>query len=295
MTAQQDASLAHLPADAPELALASRPDSTPDVIDGVAFAKLYGEPLFKMPNDLYIPPDALEIFLEAFQGPLDLLLYLIRKQNFNILDIPMAQVTLQYLEYVDQIRVHNLELAAEYLLMAAMLIEIKSRMLLPVRKADSGEEAEDPRAELVRRLLEYEQMKVAALQLDTLPQLGRDYVRTQIFIEQSMVTRWPEVNMSELQAVWGDIIKRAKLTAHHTISREELSVREHMTGILRRLQSARFVEFADLFDPSCGVPVVVVNFIALLELAKETLIEITQAEAFAPIYVRLAYSPSSSS
>jgi segregation and condensation protein A len=295
MTAQQDASLAHLPADAPELALASRPDSTPDVIDGVAFAKLYGEPLFKMPNDLYIPPDALEIFLEAFQGPLDLLLYLIRKQNFNILDIPMAQVTLQYLEYVDQIRVHNLELAAEYLLMAAMLIEIKSRMLLPVRKADSGEEAEDPRAELVRRLLEYEQMKVAALQLDTLPQLGRDYVRTQIFIEQSMVTRWPEVNMSELQAVWGDIIKRAKLTAHHTISREELSVREHMTGILRRLQSARFVEFADLFDPSRGVPVVVVNFIALLELAKETLIEITQAEAFAPIYVRLAYSPSSSS
>jgi segregation and condensation protein A len=295
MTAQQDASLAHLPADAPELALASRPDSTPNVIDGVAFAKLYGEPLFKMPNDLYIPPDALEIFLEAFQGPLDLLLYLIRKQNFNILDIPMAQVTLQYLEYVDQIRVHNLELAAEYLLMAAMLIEIKSRMLLPVRKADSGEEAEDPRAELVRRLLEYEQMKVAALQLDTLPQLGRDYVRTQIFIEQSMVTRWPEVNMSELQAVWGDIIKRAKLTAHHTISREELSVREHMTGILRRLQSARFVEFADLFDPSRGVPVVVVNFIALLELAKETLIEITQAEAFAPIYVRLAYSPSSSS
>jgi segregation and condensation protein A len=295
MTAQQDASLAHLPADAPELALASRPDSTPDVIDGVAFAKLYGEPLFKMPNDLYIPPDALEIFLEAFQGPLDLLLYLIRKQNFNILDIPMAQVTLQYLEYVDQIRVHNLELAAEYLLMAAMLIEIKSRMLLPVRKADSGEEAEDPRAELVRRLLEYEQMKVAALQLDTLPQLGRDYVRTQIFIEQSMVTRWPEVNMSELQAVWGDIIKRAKLTAHHTISREELSVREHMTGILRRLQSTRFVEFADLFDPSRGVPVVVVNFIALLELAKETLIEITQAEAFAPIYVRLAYSPSSSS
>jgi segregation and condensation protein A len=273
------------------LALAGQPDTTPDVIDGVAFARLYGEPLFKLPNDLYIPPDALEVFLEAFEGPLDLLLYLIRKQNFNILDIPLAQVTLQYLEYIEQIRVRNLELAAEYLLMAAMLIEIKSRMLLPSRKADTGDETLDPRAELVRRLLEYEQMKLAAYKLDTLPQLGRDYVRTQIYIEQSMVTHWPEVDASELQAAWADLIKRAKLTAHHTISREELSVREHMTGILRRLQSARFVEFADLFDPSRGVPVVVVNFIALLELAKETLIEITQAEAFAPIYVRLAYSP----
>ncbi|MGH8808237.1 MAG: segregation and condensation protein A [Noviherbaspirillum sp.] len=291
MITQQDALLAHLPNDAPELALANQPDSTPDVIDGMAFAKLYGEPLFKLPNDLYIPPDALEIFLEAFQGPLDLLLYLIRKQNFNILDIPMAQVTLQYLEYVDQIRTRNLELAAEYLLMAAMLIEIKSRMLLPVKKTDTGEEAEDPRAELVRRLLEYEQMKLAAQELDTLPQLGRDYVRAQIFIEQSMVTRWPEVSMPELQAVWTDILKRAKLTQHHTITREQLSVREHMTGILRRLQTSKFVEFGDLFDPSRGVPVVVVNFIALLELAKETLIEITQAEAFAPIYVRLAYSP----
>ena len=274
------------------LALAGQPDSTPDVIDGVAFARLYGEPLFKLPNDLYIPPDALEVFLEAFEGPLDLLLYLIRKQNFNILDIPLAQVTLQYLEYIEQIRVRNLELAAEYLLMAAMLIEIKSRMLLPARKADSGEEPVDPRAELVRRLLEYEQMKLAAYQLDTLPQLGRDYVRTQIYIEQSTAARWPEVDASELQAAWADLVKRAKLTAHHTISREELSVREHMTGILRRLQSARFVEFADLFDPTRGVPVLVVNFIALLELAKELLIEVTQAEAFAPIYVRLAYSPS---
>jgi segregation and condensation protein A len=288
----QDARQAPLSAESADIALAGPPDSTPNMIDGVAFAKLYGEPLFKLPNDLYIPPDALEIFLEAFEGPLDLLLYLIRKQNFNILDIPMAQVTLQYLEYVDQVRMHNLELAAEYLLMAAMLIEIKSRMLLPVKKADTGEEAEDPRAELVRRLLEYEQMKLAAQQLDTVPQLGRDYVRPQIFVEQGTVVRWPEVQLGELQAAWADILKRARLTQHHTISREELSVREHMTGILRRLQSARFVEFADLFDPSRGVPVVVVNFIALLELAKETLIEITQAEAFAPIYVRLAYSPS---
>ncbi len=266
-------------------------DSTPEVVDGMAFARLYGEPLFKLPNDLYIPPDALEIFLEAFEGPLDLLLYLIRKQNFNILDIPMAQVTHQYLEYIEQIRKRNLELAADYLLMAAMLIEIKSRMLLPAKKVEGVEEPVDPRAELVRRLLEYEQIKLAAFQLDTLPQVGRDFVRTQIYVDQTVVTRFPDVNVLDLQSAWSDIVRRAKLTARHTITREELSVREHMTTILRRLQSAKFVEFHELFDPSRGVPVVVVNFIALLELAKETLIEITQAEAFAPILVSLAYSP----
>jgi segregation and condensation protein A len=266
-------------------------DSTPDVIDGVAFAKLYGEPLFKLPNDLYIPPDALEVFLEAFEGPLDLLLYLIRKQNFNILDIPLAQVTLQYLDYIEQIRKRNLELAADYLLMAAMLIEIKSRMLLPMKKVEGDEEALDPRAELVRRLLEYEQMKLAAFELDTLPQVGRDFVRTQIYVDQTVVTRFPDVNVVDLQTAWNDLLRRAKLTARHTISREELSVREHMSSILRLLQSAKFVEFHELFDPTRGVPVIVVNFIALLELAKETLIEITQAEAFAPIYVRLSYSP----
>lgn len=262
-----------------------------DVIDGVAFAKLYGEPLFKLPNDLYIPPDALEVFLEAFEGPLDLLLYLIRKQNFNILDIPLAAVTLQYLDYIEQIRQRNLELAADYLLMAAMLIEIKSRMLLPAKKVEGADEALDPRAELVRRLLEYEQMKLAAFQLDTLPQVGRDFVRTQVFIDQTVMTRFPDVEIADLQAAWNDLLRRAKLTARHTISREELSVREHMTQILRKLQNAKFIEFQDLFDPARGVPVVVVNFIALLELAKETLIEITQAEAFAPIYVRLSYSP----
>ncbi len=267
------------------------PDGLPEAVDGMAFAKLYGEPLFRLPNDLYIPPDALEVFLEAFEGPLDLLLYLIRKQHFNILDIPMAQVTLQYLKYIDQIRLHNLELAAEYLLMAAMLIEIKSRMLLPSRKSVDGAEAEDPRAELVRRLLEYEQIKLAASQLNNLPQLGRDFVRTQVFIEQSRTPNWPLVEVNELAAAWRDIMKRSNLTAHHKISREELSVREHMTAILRHLQTTRFVEFGDLFDPTRGVPVLVVNFVALLELAKETLIEITQAEPYAPIYVRLAYSP----
>ncbi len=266
-------------------------DSTPDVVDGVGFARLYGEPLFRLPTDLYIPPDALEVFLEAFEGPLDLLLYLIRKQNFNILDIPMAQVTLQYLKYVDQIREHNLELAAEYLLMAAMLIEIKSRMLLPARKVDGADEGLDPRAELVRRLLEYEQMKLAAYDLNTMPQLGRDFVRPQVFIEQSSIPTFPEVELADLQQAWADILRRATLVQRHKISREELSVREHMSAILRQLQAARFVEFCDLFEPSRGIPVLVVNFVALLELAKETLIEITQAEAFAPIYVRLAYSP----
>ena len=266
-------------------------DSTPDTVDGIAFARLYGEPLFKLPQDLYIPPDALEVFLETFEGPLDLLLYLIRKQNFNVLDIPMAQVTRQYLGYVEQIRDHNLELAAEYLLMAAMLIEIKSRMLLPVKKADTGEEAEDPRAELVRRLLEYEQMKLAAQRLDRLPQLGRDFLRADVHIEQSLAPRWPDVSLDDLRAAWADVLKRAKLVQHHKITREELSVREHMSFILRRLQDARFLEFSELFDASRGVPVVVVNFIAMLELSRESLIEVTQAEPFAPIYVRLSYSP----
>ena len=266
-------------------------DSTPDVIDGVAFARLYGEPLFKLPQDLYIPPEALEVFLETFEGPLDLLLYLIRKQNFNVLDIPMAEVTTQYLGYVEQIRGHNLELASEYLLMAAMLIEIKSRMLLPVKKADTGEEAEDPRAELVRRLLEYEQMKLAAQRLDRLPQLGRDFLHADVFIEQSLAPRWPEVDGDDLAAAWADVLRRAKLVQHHRISREELSVREHMSVILRKLQSQRFIEFSDLFDHGRGVAVVIVNFIALLELSRESLVEITQAEPFAPIYVRLTYAP----
>ena len=177
-------------------------DSTPDVIDGVALARLYGEPLFKLPEDLYIPPDALEVFLEAFEGPLDLLLYLIRKQHFNVLDIPMAPLTVQYLAYIDQIRAKNLELAAEYLLMAALLIEIKSRMLLPVRKADTGEEVEDPRAELVRRLLEYEQMKLAALRIDELPRVGRDFVRAIVVIEQSIEKRFPDDAHILLERAW---------------------------------------------------------------------------------------------
>ena len=263
---------------------------SPEVVDQVALARLYGEPLFAMPQDLYIPPDALEVFLEAFEGPLDLLLYLIRKQNFNILDIPMAALTRQYLSYVDEIRSRNLELAAEYLLMAAMLIEIKSRMLLPPKKVDPGAEPEDPRAELVRRLLEYEQMKLVAAKLNALPQFGRDFLRAQVVIEQSLQSRLPDVHLVDLQQAWRDVLQRARLVQHHTITREELSVREYMSYVLRGLQGRRFVPFEELFQPEKGSTVLVVTFIALLELAKETLIEITQAEAFAPIYVRLAYS-----
>jgi segregation and condensation protein A len=263
----------------------------PEVVDQVALARLYGEPLFAMPQDLYIPPDALEVFLEAFEGPLDLLLYLIRKQNFNILDIPMAAVTRQYLVYVEEIRGRNLELAAEYLLMAAMLIEIKSRMLLPPRKQADGQEPEDPRAELVRRLLEYEQMKLAAQRLNEMPQLGRDFLKAQVYIEQALQPRFPDVNVVDLQEAWASILKRAKLVQHHKISREELSVREHMSIVLRHLQGRKFMEFEKLFDPTKGQQVMVVTFLALLELAKEILVEITQAEAFAPIYVRLAFTP----
>ncbi|WP_019561611.1 segregation and condensation protein A [Caldimonas manganoxidans] len=273
-------------------ALKAGDDGLPQVVDGVAaVAKLYGNPLFELPQDLYIPPDALEVFLEAFEGPLDLLLYLIRKQNFNILDIPLADVTRQYLSYVEQIRSRNLELASEYLLMAAMLIEIKSRMLLPPKKTEDGEEPEDPRAELVRRLLEYEQIKLAAAKLDQLPVLGRDFLRAQVYIEQALQPRFPEVSVQDLREAWADILKRAKLVQHHKITREQLSVREHMSLVLRTLQGRRFMEFHELFDPSRGPQVVVVTFIAMLELARERLIEITQAEAYAPIYVRLAYQP----
>jgi segregation and condensation protein A len=289
MLPDEAASVLEVPAEAGAAAVADAAVDAPPAM--AASARLYGEPMLRMPSDLYIPPDALEIFLDAFEGPLDLLLYLIRRQNFNILDIPMAQLTLQYLKYVDQIRLHNLELAAEYLLMAAMLIEIKSRMLLPQRKSDTDEEAGDPRAELVRRLLEYEQIKLAAYDLNAIPQVDRDFVRPTLFIEQSNIPVWPEVDPSDLQRAWLDVLKRAKLTQHHKISRQELSVREHMSSILRQLQSTRFVEFADLFEGQGSVPIVVVHFVAMLELAKETLIEITQAEPFAPIYVRLAYSP----
>ena len=251
-------------------------------------ARLYGEPMETMPTDLYIPPDALEIFLDAFEGPLDLLLYLIRKANLNVLDIPMAPLTKQYLTYVEAMHKKNLELAAEYLLMAAMLIDIKSRMLLPRPPKEDSSEPEDPRAELVRRLLEYEQMKAAAARLDAMPQAGRDYEAVTVWIAAQTVERQPEVSLHDLQLAWLGLMKQARIMQHHKIKREELSVREHMALILRKLQGRGFMVFEDLFDVAIGAPALVVSFLAILELARERLIEITQNEAMAPIYVRVA-------
>lgn len=248
-------------------------------------ATVYGEPVLEVPRDLYIPPDALEVFLEQFQGPLDLLLYLIRKENINVLDIPMARLTAQYLEYVEAMRSRSLEMAAEYLLMAALLIEIKSRMLLPRPATDDLEE--DPRAELVRRLMEYEQMKLAARRLNELPLAGRDFQLVQVLFEQTMADRLPDVNPEDLRTAWLALLARAAANRHHRITREQLSVRDHMTRILRRLQDARYAEFRELFDPGQGIAVLVVTFLALLELARECLIEISQQAAYAPIYVRL--------
>lgn len=249
--------------------------------------KVYGEVMAEMPRDLYIPPDALEIILESFEGPLDLLLYLIRRANINVLDIPMAPLTVQYLAYVEAMRKHNLELAAEYLLMAAMLIEIKSRMLLPrIPRAEEGE-AEDPRAELVRRLVEYERMKAAAAQLEELPQAGRNFEWVTVWIADKVVERQPEVSLHDLQLAWLSLMKQVKNHQHHQIHREELSVREHMTLILRRLQGGGYMLFEQLFDVTLGASGLVVSFLAMLELAREAMVEITQNEALAPIYVRL--------
>lgn len=258
---------------------------------GDAVALLYGEPLFELPQDLYIPPDALEIFLETFEGPLDLLLYLIRRQNFNILDIPMVALTRQYLAYVDEISARNLELAAEYLLMAALLIEIKSRVLLPRPPASDEDEAPDPRAELVRRLLEYEQIKQGAARLAEQPQQGSHFFIAHAYVDRSRPLRLPDVSADELQAAWAGLLRRAQLVRSHTIAREELSVREHMSHVLRRLRGRRFMRFEELFDPARGTPLLVVTLLAVLELARERLVELVQERAYAPIHVRLAFAP----
>ncbi len=272
--------------------MSNEPPQPGEQLELKIIARLYGEPLDRLPQDLFIPPDALEVYLETFEGPLDLLLYLIRKQNFNILDIPMAEVTRQYLGYIESIRERDLELAADYLLMAALLVDIKARMLLPIRRAEGEDPEEDPRAELARRLIEYETMKNAAQRLDALPQVGRDVLPAAVNLETGHLVRLPTVRPDDLRAAWADILRRARLVQHHQITRERLSVRDFMTRVLRSLQQARFLEFEDLFETDRGVPVVVVTFIALLELSRESLVEITQAEAYAPIYVRLAYQPS---
>jgi segregation and condensation protein A len=264
-------------------------DSIP-MAASVLVARVRGQPFTELPQDLYIPPDALEVYFETFEGPLDLLLYLIRKANLDILDIPMALLTEQYVAYIEVMRHKNLELAAEYLVMAAILIEIKSRMLLP--RPAMPEEEEDPRAELVRRLVEYEKMKLAAHKLDALPQLGRDFLPVEVWVEQTLAQRLPQVNVFDLQEAWRMLLVRAKMTQHHHIAREELSVREHMSLILRRLHGSGFAEFRELFDAARGVPVLIVNFLAVLELVRESVIEITQAAPYAPIYVKLAHAQS---
>jgi len=249
-------------------------------------AKIRGEPFTELPADLYIPPEALSVFLDAFEGPLDLLLYLIRRHSLDILDIPMAELTRQYMEYVEAMRATQLELAAEYLLMAALLIEIKSRMLLPRPPMEGEAGPEDPRAELVRRLLEYERMKKAALALGELPVAGRDFSLVEVAVER-LIERVPNVHVADLSEAWRSILTRARMTKHHRITREQLSVRAHMSRILKTLGSGRFVEFSELFEPERGVPLLVVSFLALLELARESLIEITQQSPFDPIYVKL--------
>jgi len=251
---------------------------------------IHGQPLLEMPHDLYIPPDALEIVLETFQGPLDLLLYLIRKHNLDVLDIPMAQLTQQYMVYIEIMQRNRLELAAEYLLMAAVLIEIKSRMLLPqsTKPMDAGEE--DPRVELMRRLLEYEQMKLAAQKLNELPQAGRDFELVQVLIERVEEQRLPNITVEDLRQAWLLLLARAKMNTHHRVRREELSVREQMTRVLRQLRHGEFEVFENLFEASAGIAPLVVAFIAILELAKETLVEITQTETLGNIYVRASRS-----
>jgi segregation and condensation protein A len=246
-----------------------------------------GEPMLQMPQDLYIPPDALEVILEAFEGPLDLLLYLIRRQNLDILDIPVAEITRQYMEYIELMRdVMRLELAAEYLLMAAILAEIKSRLLLPRPPAEEGVE-EDPRAELVRRLQEYERFKKAAEDIDTLPRLERDTVVAQADTgERNVVRLPPPLDLKEMLLALKDVLRRAELFGHHAIRREALSVRQRMGELLSRLDNAQFSRFDTLFDVSEGRLGVVVTFLAMLELAKEMLVEIVQEEPLAPIYVR---------
>jgi len=258
---------------------------------GAPVARVYGEPLLELPQDLYIPPEALEIFLEQFEGPLDLLLYLIRKQNINVLDIPMAELTRQYLGYVEMMRRTQLELAAEYLLMAAVLIEIKSRLLLPRPPAPEGLEAEDPRAELVRRLLEYERMKAGAQALDELPLAERDFALVRVWFDRVATARLPDVRPEDLRTAWAGLVARARANRHHLVTREQLSVRSQMSRLLKLLEPGRFFEFTTLFEGRIDVPRLIVTFLAILELAREQLLELAQAEPFAPIYVQRKGDP----
>jgi segregation and condensation protein A len=254
------------------------------------FAVVDGEPVTALPQDLYIPPYALQVFLEAFEGPLDLLLYLIRRQNIDILDIPIAEITKQYVQYIELMKELQLELAGEYLLMAAMLAEIKSRMLLPRPQTDDEEE-DDPRAELVRRLQEYERYKKAAQDIADLPRLERDtHVVTADAPERKVVTKLPDITLKELLLAFHDVLKRAEMFSNLHLQREPLSVRQRMSEILTRINANQFSQFADLFDPEEGRMGVAVTFIAILELLRESVIEVVQAEEFSPLHVRAASS-----
>jgi len=262
--------------------------TAPELPANTPIAHVFGQAVLDVPQDLFIPPDALQVILESFEGPLDLLLYLIRKQNLNVLDIPMAEITAQYMGYIDSMRAERLELAAEYLLMAALLIEIKSRLLLPRPPSDAEDEPDDPRAELVRRLLEYEQMKLAALELDKMPQADRDFAWLAVLLEQAAEERLPDIAAIDLRQAWLSILSRAKHKRSHQVEKDELSVREQMSWILRYLDGRDYVAFEELFDLDKGVPHLVVNFIAVLELVKEGMIKVSQEAAYQPIYVRLA-------
>jgi segregation and condensation protein A len=251
------------------------------------FALVQGQPVTEVPHDLYIPPDALEIILDAFEGPLDLLLYLIRRQNLDILDIPINEITRQYVEYIAMLQDIQFELAAEYLVMAAILAEIKSRMLLPRPSSEDGEEA-DPRAELVRRLQEYERFKQAAEDLDELPRVGRDFAMTEAYVENKSVVKLPpQVELHEILAALRDVMSRAELFTSHQISGEPLSVRERMSRIMNALRENPYVEFQQLFDPEEGRQGVVVSFLALMELTREQLVDLVQNEPFGLIYIKV--------
>ncbi|MEJ2344434.1 MAG: ScpA family protein [Gammaproteobacteria bacterium] len=278
--------------DEPEQAIdAPPPEREPGPQQGeLPFAVVQGEAITALPHDLYIPPDALEVFLEAFEGPLDLLLYLIKRQNLDILDIPIAEITRQYMEYIELMRDLRLELAAEYLVMAAMLAEIKSRMLLP-RPVEAEGDEEDPRAELVRRLQEYERFKQAAEDMDALPRLERDiFPASAAVTDRRVVKIEPEVNLKELLLAFKDVLTRAELFSHHQIQLEPLSVRERMSLVLGAVRADQFTPFSALFDVAEGRMGVVVTLLAILELIKESLLELVQAEPFGPIHVKAAAS-----
>lgn len=255
------------------------------MIDVPLHAKIKGEAFTELPQNLYIPPDALEVYLESFEGPLDLLLYLIRKHNLDILDIPMAELTRQYMVYVEKMQAIKLELAGDYLLMSAMLIEIKSRYLLP--KPVEIETEQDPRADLVRRLMEYESIKLAAENLDGMAKVGDGITVASAYYQHISQVKPPEVSLDDLTEAWRNVLKRASHFKHHKVSRAELSVREHMSLILRQLQAEPVLEFWQVFDLADGIPKLVVCFLAILELAREGLLRITQQAAFSPIYLQI--------